>query len=56
MSDSDTVNNFDYFVEPLGKQHDRTSFDCGAEPLNRYFKQQAGQDARKLVAAHARLD
>ena len=41
----------DYRVEPLGKQHDRAEFCCGVEPLDRYLHQQAGQDARKRVAA-----
>ncbi len=38
-------------VEALGAHHDRTSFACGAEPLDRYFRTQAGQEARKKVAA-----
>ena len=38
-------------VEPLGRQHDRTAFHCGAEELDRYLKQQARQDADKRVAA-----
>lgn len=38
-------------VEPLGKQHDRSGFSCGIEPLDRYLREQAGQDARKRVAA-----
>ena len=37
--------------EPLGRQHDRTAFQCGAEALDRYLKQQARQDADKRVAA-----
>ena len=41
----------DYRVEPLGKQHDRSEFSCGVEPLDRYLRVQAGQDARKRVAA-----
>ncbi|HZT56387.1 MAG TPA: GNAT family N-acetyltransferase, partial [Burkholderiaceae bacterium] len=41
----------DIIVEPLGRQHDRTSFQCGAEALDRYLKQQARQDADKRVAA-----
>jgi predicted GNAT family N-acyltransferase len=41
----------DYRVEPLGKQHNRSAFSCGVEPLDRYLRQQAGQDARKRVAA-----
>jgi len=38
-------------VEVLGPQHDRASFESGVEPLDRYFRTQAGQDARKNVAA-----
>jgi ribosomal protein S18 acetylase RimI-like enzyme len=41
----------DYRVEPLGKQHDRSEFSCGVEALDRYLREQAGQDARKRVAA-----
>ncbi|TPO13074.1 GNAT family N-acetyltransferase [Mesorhizobium sp. B1-1-5] len=38
-------------VEVLGSQHDRNSFECGVEPLDRYLRMQAGQDARKNIAA-----
>jgi GNAT superfamily N-acetyltransferase len=38
-------------VEALGPQHDRNSFASGVEPLDRYFRSQAGQDARKNMAA-----
>ncbi len=38
-------------VEVLGPQHDRVVFESGAEPLDRYLKVQAGQDARKNMAA-----
>ena len=38
-------------IEPLGSQHDRSAFSCGVEPLDRYFRTQVGQDARKLVAS-----
>ena len=38
-------------VEALGPQHDRTSFASGVEPLDRYLRAQAGQDARKNMAA-----
>ena len=41
----------DYRVEALDKQHDRKGFSCGVEPLDRYLKEQAGQDAKKRVAA-----
>ena len=38
-------------VEPLDPQHDRSSFTSGVESLDRYFRTQAGQDARKNMAA-----
>jgi GNAT superfamily N-acetyltransferase len=38
-------------VEPLAAHHVRASFSCGVEPLDRYFHNQAGQDARKNMAA-----
>lgn len=38
-------------VEVLGSHHDRSRFDSGVEPLDRYLKAQAGQDARKNMAA-----
>jgi len=38
-------------VEALNSRHDRSKFDSGVEPLDRYFRTQAGQDARKLMAA-----
>ncbi len=40
-----------WHIEPLGKHHDRAAFSCGKEPLDRYLKNQAGQDARRRVAA-----
>jgi GNAT superfamily N-acetyltransferase len=38
-------------IEILGPVHNRTLFACGVEPLDRYFHTQAGQDARKNMAA-----
>lgn len=38
-------------VEALGSHHDRSGFDSGVAPLDRYFRTQAGQDARKNLAA-----
>jgi GNAT superfamily N-acetyltransferase len=38
-------------VEPLGSDHDRSGFESGVEPLDRYFRTQANQDARKNIAA-----
>jgi len=40
-----------YRVEPLGKQHDRSSFACGVESLDRYLKTQATQDIRRKANA-----
>ena len=38
-------------VGPLEKAHDRKSFDCGNEDLNRHLREQARQDAEMRVAA-----
>jgi GNAT superfamily N-acetyltransferase len=38
-------------VEPLGPSHDRSGFESGVEPLDRYLRTQASQDARKNMAA-----
>jgi GNAT superfamily N-acetyltransferase len=40
-----------FIVEPLGPSHDRTEFTCGVEPLDRYFRETAGQDVRRRVTA-----
>ena len=40
----------EYFVEPLGA-HDRLSFSCGVPDLDHYLHVQAGQDAKRKVAA-----
>ena len=42
---------FPYRVEPLGGSHDRSAFHCGVPELDRYLHEQAGQDARRKVAA-----
>lgn len=36
-----------FVAELLGPGHDRASFVCESEPLERYLKQQANQDVRK---------
>jgi GNAT superfamily N-acetyltransferase len=41
----------DLRVVLLGEQHDRGSFTCGVESLDRYLKTQAGQDVRRKVNA-----
>jgi ribosomal protein S18 acetylase RimI-like enzyme len=37
-------------LAPLGAEHDRESFHCGEEALDRYFKTQATQDIRRRIA------
>lgn len=44
-------NSSDYSIEPLASHHNRAAFESGVEPLDRYLQQQAGQDAKKRVAA-----
>lgn len=39
-----------YATEPLATRHDRAAFSCGVEALDRYLRQQAGQDERRNVA------
>ena len=38
-------------IEPLSDRHDRETFASGVEPLDRYLRQQAGQEARRRVAS-----
>jgi ribosomal protein S18 acetylase RimI-like enzyme len=35
----------------LAAAHDRTAFNCGSEALNRYLREQVGQDVRRRVAS-----
>ncbi|MGA2214548.1 MAG: GNAT family N-acetyltransferase [Bryobacteraceae bacterium] len=37
-------------LAPLGAEHDRGSFHCGEEALDRYFQTQATQDIRRRIA------
>lgn len=39
-----------YRVEELESRHERQGFDCGVDALNRYLREVAGQDARRLVS------
>jgi len=41
----------DLLVHPLDDAHDRASFTCGVESLDRYFRTQAGQDSRRRASA-----
>jgi GNAT superfamily N-acetyltransferase len=36
-------------IAPLGKQHDRKSFDCGEQSLNDYLHQYASQDMKRRI-------
>jgi GNAT superfamily N-acetyltransferase len=42
---------FDYRFEPLNASHHRDAFRSGAPELDNYLRHQAGQDARRKVAA-----
>ncbi len=39
----------DLIITPLGKQHDRKSFDCGEPSLNQYLRRYANQDTKRRV-------
>ncbi len=39
-----------FVIEPLGGQ-DRSAFSCGAAPLDRYLREQASQDVKRLMAS-----
>lgn len=40
----------DFRIEPLSQKHNRAAFTCRSEPLQRYLRNQAKQDARKRAA------
>lgn len=40
-----------WVIEALRNDHDRTNFSCGNASLDRYLKEQAGQDLRRGCAA-----
>jgi predicted GNAT family N-acyltransferase len=40
-----------FFIEALVSSHDRESFCCGVESLDRYFRKQATQDVRRRATA-----
>ena len=40
-----------FSVVPLDLDTDRPGFECGVEPLNRYFKTQVSQDIKRRVTA-----
>ena len=37
-------------IEPLGGQHDRSTFSCGQPELDDWFRRRAGQDQKRDVA------
>jgi len=39
----------DLIITPLGKQHERKSFDCGEPSLNQYLHRYANQDTKRRV-------
>lgn len=41
----------EFRIEPLNASHDRTAFCSGVAALDEYLQRQAGQDARRRVAA-----
>jgi GNAT superfamily N-acetyltransferase len=40
-----------FIIEALNSNHDRKSFSCGVEALDRYFREQVTQDIRRHVTA-----
>ncbi len=40
-----------FVIEPLNTNHDRSTFKCGVEALDRYFASQVTQDIRRRVLA-----
>lgn len=40
-----------FMIEALGANHDRASFSCGVDALDRYFQKQVTQDIRRRVTA-----
>jgi GNAT superfamily N-acetyltransferase len=44
-------SRWEYRIEPLSGDHNRDAFHSDVPELDRYFRRQAGQDARRKVAA-----
>ena len=40
----------EWVIEPLRNHHERAHFSCGNTSLDRYLKEQAGQDLRRVCA------
>ncbi len=45
------MNSAPFQLAPLNAEHDRTTFNSGSEPLDRYLREQVTQDVRRRVAA-----
>lgn len=45
------MSKANFRVATLDKDHDRTTFSSGSEPLDRYFQQQVTQEIRRRVTA-----
>ncbi len=43
--------NAPFHLAPLGADHDRTGFNSGLEPLDRYLREQVSQDIRRRMTA-----
>lgn len=41
--------SLDIAIEALKSSHDREAFSCGVYPLDRYLRQQAGQDVKRRL-------
>ena len=39
-----------FVLKPLSADHDRTSFSCGVDALDRYLQHHAGQDIRRRIS------
>ena len=40
-----------FSIAALASGHDRAGFSCGVEPLDRYFREQVGQDVKRRATA-----
>lgn len=45
------MNSAPFQLAPLNVEHDRTTFNSGSGPLDRYLREQVTQDVRRRVAA-----
>lgn len=39
-----------FIIRPLAPDHDRPAFSCGVDALDRYLRQQAGQDVKRRIS------